>query len=288
MESKTIIRTAILITCYNRIEKTLKCLDNLFKASIPDKATFDVYLVDADSPDQTGKIIKEKYPQINVIPGGRSLYWNRGMRLAWEHAHKNHDYDFYLWLNDDTFIKEKALNIIFDNYYNLLNDGIEAIVSGVCHGKDANEITYGGLNKINGQLLTPNGTVQQCRYINGNFTLVSKKIFSSVGFLSYKYNHGGGDFDYGLRAIKSGFKCYISSSILAECIIDPMEVLDWFNPEKSLYKRSRKLFTAKRGHFRDSVLLSLEDSGFFGTLKYIFVWALNFIFASKPVDKEIK
>ncbi|GHT84197.1 hypothetical protein FACS1894137_06940 [Spirochaetia bacterium] len=266
--NSTIIYVAILMTCYNRIAKTLECLNNSYKSKIPDNIKFTIYLVDDNSPDQTGKIVKERYSDIVVIQGTGSLYWNRCMRLAWENACIAYDYDFYLWLNDDTIIEPDAFNIIFSDYFNLLNTGIEAIITSVCHGIDPTEITYGGRNEQY-ESIVPNGDPQSCKYINGNFTLISKVIFHKVGNLSSKYTHSGGDYDYGLRAIKSGFKCYITSSSLAICIIDHISRKpDYFNLDFSFWKRLRILFFPQ-SRFIDSIMFSFEDNGFVRTIRTI-------------------
>ena len=115
MERKSI---AILMTCYNRFKVTLKCLEALYNCSVPNDLEFDVFLVDDNSPDKTGEIVKSCCPDVNVIQGTGSLYWNQGMRLAWQTAASKKEYDFYLWLNDDTLVYVDALETIFSDYYN--------------------------------------------------------------------------------------------------------------------------------------------------------------------------
>jgi len=280
MESDLLTRTAVLITCYNRVDKTLVCLNNLYRADTPDNMVFDVYLVDDNSPDQTGKIVKDKYPYVNVILGNGFLYWNRGMRLAWKHARKHMDYDFYIWLNDDTQIEPNAFKIIFNDYYNLLSNGIEAIISGVCYDLNHDKITYGGKD-INYNLLIPNGLPQPCRYINGNFTLISRKIYNKLGNLSSKYMHDSGDYDYGLRAIKCGFRCFISSYKVALCLPNKMgQGQDWKNPDIPLRKRVKILFSKKGVNLRDHLFLVQEDKGMLIMLKTIMYHAAHVLFPS--------
>ena len=62
------------------------------------------------------------------------------MYTAWEEATKRKEYDYYLWLNDDTFIYPDSIS-------RLLNDSIsvkdEAIICGAtCSEKDGKP-TYG-------------------------------------------------------------------------------------------------------------------------------------------------
>ena len=62
------MKFAVLMTCYDRVQTTLKCL-TLFKracAKIED-AQFDVWLVDDASPDCTGEKVKlEMDGSVNV------------------------------------------------------------------------------------------------------------------------------------------------------------------------------------------------------------------------------
>jgi len=53
---------AVLITCHNRVRKTLRCLNALFEAE-KGNCTINVYLVDDGSTDGTALSIKENYPQ---------------------------------------------------------------------------------------------------------------------------------------------------------------------------------------------------------------------------------
>jgi GT2 family glycosyltransferase len=276
MKSEISIRVAVLMTCYNRVKKTLKCLDNLSSSAIPDNITLDIFLVDDNSPDQTGKIVKENFPHINTIMGNGSLYWNRGMRFAWKHARRHSDYDFYLWVNDDVYIEKNAIENIFSDYYYILKNGIEAVISGVCYDADSDIITYGGRDS-NYNLLIPNGVPQICKYINGNFVLIPKNVFHKIGYLSYRYIHSAGDHDYGLRAIKSGFKCYVSSFKLAVCLHNDED--DKINTCKSLRDRIRNLFSVKKRGSRDYFFLVLEDYGVKAAFKLIVNQIWNFVIA---------
>ena len=46
-------RIAVLITCFNRIDKTINCLDSLYNSKSIDDYLIDVYLVDDGSTDGT-------------------------------------------------------------------------------------------------------------------------------------------------------------------------------------------------------------------------------------------
>ena len=60
------LKIAILITCYNRVETTKECLKHCFNSlSLIDNFDHDIFLLDDNSPDKTGEVIKKIYPSIN-------------------------------------------------------------------------------------------------------------------------------------------------------------------------------------------------------------------------------
>lgn len=205
-------KIAVLLTCFNRAQKTLSCLKNL-NVSIPENAILDVFLVDDGSTDGTGNLVREKFPSVTVIQGTGNLYWNRGMHLAWKTASEQKSYDYYLLLNDDTFLYPNAIE-------ELLACAIEAknkvVVCAAFCGEESKVFTYGGRDKA-GAPVIPNGEVQVCYSINGNCLLVSKIVFEVVGNLDPIFPHAIGDHDYGQRALAKGFKLVTTRRFLGTC-----------------------------------------------------------------------
>lgn len=237
---------AVLLTVHNRREKTFDCLRTLFNCYLPEGHAFDVYLVDDGSTDGTSEAIKEKFPKVRIIQGDGNLFWNRGMGLAWETAAKTGDYDYYLWLNNDTKLYAHAVKEL------LLcseSENNRKIVSGTtCAINDKSRITYGG--RIAGKkktIIKPDGQKQFCNYFNGNIVLIPKYVYSIVGINDPVFHHALGDFDYGLRAQKSGISSIVSPSILGEC--DGREQLPaWCNPQTPVFKRLKLLYTPLGNH----------------------------------------
>lgn len=188
-------KIGVLITCFNRRELTIKCLERLFQF----KFDFDVFLVDDNSSDGTSEAVKTKFPNVNVIAGTGDLFWNRGMHLAWEKAAMI-GFDYYLWLNDDVLLFENSIDEMF---YCLGLIGPNTIVSGVIESKKDKEVIYGGFDKYK-RIINPNGEPRNLSFMNGNVVLISKIIFEKLGNLDPFYHHDLGDVDYGLRAKKLG------------------------------------------------------------------------------------
>ncbi|WP_158974678.1 glycosyltransferase family 2 protein [Cellulophaga sp. L1A9] len=205
-------KIAVLLTCFNRVDKTLACLENLF-ASVPDNMVLKVFLVDDGSTDGTGVSVREKFPQVQVIQGTGSLYWNRGMHLAWDTAANTDEFDYYILLNDDTFLYPNALEEVLTCA--IEKDNNVVVCAAFC-SEETKKFTYGGQTK-KGEPVIPNGTIQECHSINGNCLLVPKKVHDSVGNLDPIFPHAIGDFDYGQRAMANGFKLITTKRYLGTC-----------------------------------------------------------------------
>lgn len=205
---------AVIITCHNRINTTLICLSKLhLQDGFGSFFSIKVFLVDDASGDHSSLKISNDYPDIKIIKGSGELFWNRGMHLAWETAINSNDYDFYLWLNNDTFLFENALMELLDCYK---LSSYEAIICGATCDSTLSNFTYGGRTH-QGHLIIPNNNLQKCEIINGNVVLVSRYIFNKIGILDPIFPHAIGDHEYGLRAIKSGLKIYTTRKYIGIC-----------------------------------------------------------------------
>ena len=240
-------RIAVLMTCHNRREKTLACLQSVFSQELPSNVTIAVYLVDDGCSDGTGTAVRAEFPEVRVLQGDGSLYWCGGMRLAWDNAMID-DYDAYLWLNDDTRIYENTLRAMLDTAETIReNDRRDGIVVGSIRDPETGEHTYGGVKRIaktlGFRLVAPDDKPQQCDTMNGNCVLVPREVFRVIGNLSEKFTHAISDTDYGLRAQKAGFNCWVTAEYVGECGRNPIP--NWRNPDLSVRNRLNNLRDTK-------------------------------------------
>ena len=218
------IKIAVLIASYNRCLCTIRSLKNLEKAK-EDYFNIDIYLVDSNSTDNTVKKVRENFPSVKIKIVDSDIYWNKAMNFAWDQSfQENKAYDFFLWLNNDTYLYKNSLKIILDDYKKVSSESI--IVGTTQYNK---KLTYGGRKKLSSEIMSPNETPQEVKFINGNCVLIPKIVFENIGLLDDKFSHSLGDIDYGLRAIEEGITLYISSKIIGDCEKDNKP---WFKDKR--------------------------------------------------------
>lgn len=239
----SIDRIAVLMTCYNRRDVTLACLKALMNQTEIDEVELQVYLVDDGCADGTGEAVKREYPEVTLIQGDGTLFWCGGMRLAWAEAMKR-DYDYYLWLNDDTYIFENTIRKMVDTSTVLSErEGRAVILTGSTRAPGNEICTYGGV-KMNGfhtypafEKISPSDLPKRCDTINGNCVLIPREVADRVGNLSSAFIHGAGDYDYGLRARKLGISSWIAGGYVGECAGHAIEGI-FHDPALSIGERT--------------------------------------------------
>ena len=277
------LKIAILITCYNRIEKTKECLKHCFNSlAIVDNFEHDIFLLDDDSPDKTGEIIRNTYPSINVIYGNGKYFWSGGTRKLWELASTKKNYDYYVWLNDDSILFKNAFSVIYRD----LKEKSSSIIVGtfISSNENFSKLTYGGRDK-HFTLLKPSGKPTECSIINGNFVFVPKEISNQIGLLNKIFTHNYADVDYGLRAIKKNFKVFIASEIVGTCNKNEIEL--WRKPNTKFFSRLRSLHKSKNFIVNEVIYFQLVHFGLFALLKH-FIGIFIIILSPKTYYKLSK
>lgn len=207
---------AILMTVHNRREKTIRCLQHLLKQDVAPSVQWHLYLTDDGCTDGTASAIKQLLPEVTVIQGDGNLYWNRGMYQAWQAATANHDYDFYLWLNDDTMLLPSAISHLLACSE---QKGHQAIIAGCISSTTKPYVTtYGGRTKKD--WISCTGTMQPLRLMHGNTVLIPRAIYNKVGMNDPYYRHAFGDYDYALTAYAQGIPVFSTAQFVGRCDID--------------------------------------------------------------------
>lgn len=268
---------AILLTVHNRKSRTLKCLEACHEQfeDLKGKFDFSVYMVDDGSTDGTAEAVLEKFPETVVIRGDGNLYWNHGMIRAWEEAAKN-DFDFYIWMNDDTFLLPGALGTLLENSYYLRH---KAIVAGTAEDSRGH-LSYGGRTR-KGRLIKPDDTIPvPCDTFNGNLVLVPRSVFKILGTTDPRYSHSFGDYDYGIRADKAGVTAVVAPGILALCDRNP-GLPEWRDRRYSLKQRYAAIMSPKGRPFREQFLYDTRKGNIFSATAHFISLNIKVLFPKR-------
>jgi GT2 family glycosyltransferase len=197
---------AILLTCFNRRETTLACLSSI-EAAVGGAATYRIVIVDDNSPDGTAEAVQQAFPEARVVMGNGSLYWNGGMRRAWQ-ASLSLKPDFFVWLNDDTILRPDAIRDLLSLYHS--QAFAKTIVTGCTVDPVTRRVTYGGYRKAHGLSQLRFRRLEwneiHCDTMNGNCVLIPQSAVADIGINARQYRHAFGDNDYGLRATRRGYR----------------------------------------------------------------------------------
>jgi GT2 family glycosyltransferase len=162
------------------------------------------------------------------------------MRLAWAHAAK-HDYDAYLWLNDDVALDTDAIRRLKELSQECQrNDGAVIVVGATrVEGTEdaATVVSYGAFGEKG--VLPPVHKATRVELFNGNIVFVSRGAFKVIGGLSSAYTHGLGDIDYGVRAKRAGVPAWLAAETLGSCAAN--KVARWRQRDLPVWKRLREL-----------------------------------------------
>jgi len=242
-------RIAVLLTCYNRKEKTLSSLKSLKTATEASNKKIDiaVYLTDDGSTDGTSEAVASQFPDTVILKGNGNLFWANGMIKSWKEAIKK-DFDFYLLLNDDTILFDDFFDVIFDTHHKCLDKyEMGGVYVGSTKDSHTQEISYGGAVIISKLKYTfskirPDGNIHECDLGNANIMMVSKNVVDKVGILSEGYAHGAADFDYTLKSKKKGIPVLVATEYCGYCTNDHKDMYHNFD-KKSLKERIDYLYS---------------------------------------------
>jgi GT2 family glycosyltransferase len=265
-----------LLTAHNRREYTLQSLRGLFsQEGYGDAFNISAVLVDDGSTDGTSDAVSEMFPQVLISKGNGSLFWGGGMRQAF-HSSSSFNTDFYLLLNDDTFLYPDAVRTALDTYLSKSTDNHpEHIVVGSTCDPQCKSLTYGGCIRVSNWHpfrylhLTPQSNPQPCDTFNGNFVLIHSSVVNKIGFLDHRYTHQFGDTDYGLTAAKAGVNLWVTPGFIGECKENDPSTFAWDNAALPFLDRIKMFLNVKGMPLKESLIFSRKHGGYFWPLFFL-------------------
>lgn len=210
---------AVILTCFNRKEKTVNCIRKLKAQENVEDIVFLV--VDDNSKDGTREAIEQLDYPVKILKGNGSLYWAGGMRVGIRYYldHKeNLGADYVLLVNDDVdFYPDVVHKMVI-----LSREKDGAVIVGNCCDEDGNP-TYGAIRcsrnifKKMYSHLTPSRAGEKADTFNCNCVLIPSEIIHKVGNFDPAYTHNFADYDYGIMLSKQGYEIYGTPFFVGIC-----------------------------------------------------------------------
>ncbi|MCJ9729718.1 glycosyltransferase family 2 protein [Bradyrhizobium sp. PRIMUS42] len=253
----------VCITCFNRRERTLRCLRSLREAHLPSGTNLVVYLLDDGSTDGTASAVQAEDPYIRLYKGDGSFYWAGGMRVVYGEALKDR-HDFYLWLNDDVELMLDAIERAICTLNALRRSvGGEHLIVGAMSDRDRRTTTYSGLVRASRvfpwklKRIDPDPDEPvECETVNGNFVLIPGEVAQCLGNIHPAYVQMHADLVLGLAAKRIGVRNWIMPGFAGICDANVNGRKNWKTPGLSLRERLQLMEHPLGAPFRPRVAYS--------------------------------
>ena len=244
------MKYCIIIPTHDRISLLKKVLLVISRSAVACESS--IIIVNSGNKLSLEQLISS-FHDLNIlhIPVSSQHYWSKAIRSGMLYS-LNLDYKYLIWMNDDIELVEDWVQIIESD----LDDADSNTVIVGTFRDSVGSISYGLKNKR--RFLYPSEK-ERGIYMNGNLVVFPMDLVSSLGPMPSWLNHSIGDYLYGLKAIKLGYRLIPSSKFVGVCERhDFLEI--WQDSSYPRLKRLSNLFQPKGlDYFKYSRYVILYD-----------------------------
>jgi GT2 family glycosyltransferase len=202
---------SIITVNYNQSEVTFDLLESLRAISYPN---IEIIVVDNASPSDNPDIIKEKYPEIELIKSAENLGFAGGNNLG-VRASKG---EYIMFINNDTEVPEGFLEPLVD----LLEEdhSIGMVSPKIKFHWDPSIVQYAGITKMNPYTIRNEGIgyykkdgpqfdeLTETDSIHGAAMMVPRRVIKDVGMMTEVYFLYYEEHDWAEIVKRGGYKIY--------------------------------------------------------------------------------
>ena len=215
------MKVAVIITCFNRKEKTINCLAKL---RMNDGIELVFIILDDNSSDGTWEALSGMKDKMILLRGDGNSYWAGGMRKALSYYLENEiDSEYVLLMNDDVDMYPHIIEKMIE-----FQKETENVIIGNCCDRFGRQ-TYGAI-KLNSLLKKPMyfhqgiaASRENADTFNCNAVLIPAQAVKAVGNFDPIYTHNFADYDYGFMLRKNGYKLQGTPFYVGVCEDDSYE-----------------------------------------------------------------
>lgn len=255
---------------YNRLDMTIETVKKLQEMS-DDLIEIDITVCDDGSTDGTSDKLKSLFPNVKVIQTSGDQFWAKSMAIADKESFQ-FEYDYLVWLNDDTTLNSDSFQCIISDYKTLSRN--DCILVGALHDPITKLRSYSGCvhyeighdNHL--EFISPMGIPVKIGMFSGNFVVIPKSVRAIVGPISSKFSHGWADMYYGFQAKKLKVDIFLMSDYVGSSALNPLYSFHQ-KKDNSLTKRIMHIYGRKAYQPFDYLRFCLGSFGISGLKIYI-------------------
>ena len=251
----------IVIVNYNTEKLTLECIASVYKSHLP--YTFEIFVVDNHSSDNSVESIKKHYPKVKLIENQENVGFSKANNQAIRQAQGR----YVLLLNSDTILKENTLAVMtryMDSHLDVGAAGCEVLLptgelDKACHrGFPTPQASlYYMLGLAKKYPSNPKYNSYHKSYLNmkeiheidclvGAFMLVRKETIEQIGMLDEAFFMYGEDIDWCYRIKEAGWKIIYNPTV---SIIHYKGASSRKKPFKIVYEFHRAMYLFHKKHY---------------------------------------
>lgn len=261
------MKVKIILTCFNRKNKTVSCVKSLFECNRDVDVSF--IIVDDNSKDGTVEVIKSLGYNIEIIYGDGNLYWAGGMRKGIDvFLNSSEDVDYVMLVNDDVLFESNIISKLIDQS---IKQNSSVIVGAT--KDDAGKFSYGAM-RLNDKHckdlyhhVLPDDKDLRADTFNCNCVLLPAYIVREIGNFDGVYVHSLADIDYGLM-IKNKNYCMFSSDFYVGICHKNSNKGTWTDTSLSRMQRIIKKESVKGAPTKQWFYFLNKNFGFFRACFY--------------------
>lgn len=178
----------IAIVCYNSHDVICACLHELLTSNV-----FPVVLVDNASTDDSGRRLKEKYPEITLLQSGKNLGYGRAANLALQSTSTR----YFFLINPDLMASVDGVRQLYSHLR--AHDGKVALLAPAVKKKD---FTHQGLLARH--------------WVIGAAMLFDKTLMEPVGYFDENIFLFSEESDLCFRIRQAGLQIFLDSDVYIE------------------------------------------------------------------------
>ncbi|MBD1395624.1 glycosyltransferase family 2 protein [Pontibacter sp. JH31] len=253
---------SIVIPVFNRKEYTRDCLQSLRNQT---NQQYKVIIVDDGSTDGTENMLREEFPEVEILKGSGSLFWTAGVNMGIRHALKQ-DAQLIMTMNNDVITDKHLL----EKMYEWHEKKPAALLGALELDANTKQPIFGGerlnwlLNTIDEVLPTLSEDEQKglhaVTHLPGRGLLIPRVVFEKIGLFDQdRFPHYIADYDYTHTARRAGFELYVNYD--AKLLTYPEESGErQIRSEKNFKNYYKHLFDLKGGgNLRDFTRFTLKN-----------------------------